>query len=343
MSDQQKSREELIAGYFDDTLSPKEKAYVEEWSKSNQSIFNDYQKTWHFFLLKEQMKRFDANVALSRFNQSCFYNNNRPDNIYFIRRIAAILIIPILLGSLYFSFLYFHNKQTALIQPWQTITTPLGTRTSFTLEDGTKVWLNSGSKLSFPSHFSTNIREVKPYGEVYFDVAPKKTKPFIVNCGKINVKVLGTKFNVLYSPTDRLTKIALAHGKIELFTGDKNSPFPLLQLKPGELATYNQEANNLAIKTDNIEKHIGWINGRLFFEDDPMPVVVDKLERYFNIKLEYKESDWDDFLLNANFKEESLIQIMELMKVSVPLKYDILPREIQTDGSYDKMQIKIYK
>ena len=145
------------------------------------------------------------------------------------------------------------------------------------------VWLNSGTDLSYPSSFSEGTRNVKLLGEAFFDVAKDAKHPFIVNLGKINIEVVGTKFNAVNYEHEGQTEVVLASGKVKLFEKGENNSRLISEMKPGQLAIYLKAGNTISLKNVDIGKYTSWIGGKLIFRDDPMDEVVRKLDRWFNV------------------------------------------------------------
>lgn len=158
---------------------------------------------------------------------------------------------------------------------------PYGKRSQLTLPDGTKVWVNSGSVLEFPSQFETDVRKIKLSGEVYLDVA-KNTKPFIVETDDFGVRVYGTKFNVSAYPNYRQT-VVLEQGSVGVNFADGSET----RMKPRELLAI--EDKQIKKKEENIiiEQFTSWKNGYLYFDNAPMLDVLSQIGRYYNLSFNY--------------------------------------------------------
>lgn len=147
------------------------------------------------------------------------------------------------------------------------------------LSDGTKVWMNSGSELVFPTRFRGDRREVNLKGEAYFEVVSDQEKPFYVETGEIRVRVLGTAFNVMSYQEDARVEIALLRGKVCFDTREE-----VFVLKPGEVATLNRGNGNATVRKGDVEAIIAWTSGRFNFEDVTLSELVIKLERWYGVK-----------------------------------------------------------
>ncbi|MDP4186152.1 MAG: FecR domain-containing protein, partial [Bacteroidota bacterium] len=157
---------------------------------------------------------------------------------------------------------------------------PYGKRMKITLSDGTHIWLNSGSKLLYPPHFSGRTREVYLTGEAYFDVAKNPKNPFHVNTPNVKVIVTGTKFDVSSYNDDKVTRTVLAEGRV---TVKKNQLFAKgVNLVPGEGAFYNKDQKDLNKGKADVSLSTSWVYGYLIFHGEPMSEVLKKISRYYN-------------------------------------------------------------
>ncbi|OPZ29901.1 MAG: fec operon regulator FecR [Bacteroidetes bacterium ADurb.BinA174] len=166
-----------------------------------------------------------------------------------------------------------------------TLIVPYGKRSSLTLADGSKVWLNSGSTLIFPTQFTENNREIHlTSGEMYIEVAPDSQKPFYVHTSDFNVKVYGTKFNVS-AYTDSPQSVVLIEGRVSLQHGNKQETF----LSPNEQAIYADNGTFNKQKV-NVNQFICWKEGYLEFDDTPMEDVLLQIGRYYNLSFNYDKN-----------------------------------------------------
>lgn len=168
------------------------------------------------------------------------------------------------------------NTTTAMNQ----IIIPYGKRSEITLADGTHIWLNSGSQLSYPSEFKTDSREVFLSGEAFFDVMANPTKPFFVITRDVKIKVLGTSFNVSSYNEDNTTQTVLVNGKV---SAGKNKLFAkTIDLTPGERMIFDKINDQLSKEHVNVELYASWVKGYLVFDNVPITEVYKKLGRYYN-------------------------------------------------------------
>ncbi len=160
---------------------------------------------------------------------------------------------------------------------------PYGKRSEIILADGTKIWLNAGSTLSYPVRFTGNSREVYLSGEAFFEVSTDRSKPFYVITGDLRIKVTGTRFNVTSYNNDIVTQAVLVEGRIE---AAKNRLFGRsVELSPGERIVYDRKENKIKKDKVDTELYTSWVNGYLILENEPVEEIFKKLERYYDKKI----------------------------------------------------------
>lgn len=157
---------------------------------------------------------------------------------------------------------------------------PYGKRTNLTLADGSEVWLNSGTQLDFPSEFRGRTREIHVDGEIYIDVVPNKKMPFIVHAQDMQIRVLGTSFNISAYRDDIKKTIVLVEGKVKVERGETQ----LAELLPNEKIDVSE--NRILKETVNTSEYISWKKGILEFNGTPMSEILKKVGRYYNVQFE---------------------------------------------------------
>jgi ferric-dicitrate binding protein FerR (iron transport regulator) len=163
---------------------------------------------------------------------------------------------------------------------------PFGTRTDIILSDGTKVFLNSGSKLEFPPVFKGKSRQVILEGEAYFEVAPDKDKPFYVKTDAFSTKVYGTKFNIQVYKSDDLSNIVLVEGKVSVLpVKEQNSPGILLA--PNQKASIaKNDPTFIVTNVEDTDAYTAWVKGYLTFSNEEISAVLKRVARYYNVEIE---------------------------------------------------------
>lgn len=185
--------------------------------------------------------------------------------------------------------------QKSLVIDTVTITVPRGGEFQLTLEDGTNIWLNSGTKLQFPRHFAEKQREVTLiYGEVYFNVAKDTARPFKLYNTGISLEVLGTEFNVKSYPEEVAVATTLVNGAVSL---DGQT------LKPGQQAVYDKESKNILIRNVDTRLYTSWKEGRFIFKSEPLEIILNQLSRWYNVVFEYEMPELKTIPFSGNVRK----------------------------------------
>jgi len=264
----------------------------------------------------------------------------------YLSRAAAILFIPLLLVSLiYFS----QDRQKPAVQAitdqksvYQKITSPVGNKTRLELADGSIVWLNHGSSLRFPLQFTGQKRTVYLEGEAYFEVKSNPASPFIVKASDLQFMATGTEFNIMAYPDEDVVEATLQSGRISLLKElPDNSDKNLLNLAPGQQAKYypgESRIDHIDVDPDN---YTSWKDGKLVMMNDPMSRIARKLERWFNVDIDFSSEELGYVRYSGTFTNETLAQVLDLMKLATPIDYTVYPRVKNQDGTYAVPRILI--
>lgn len=240
------------------------------------------------------------------------------------------------------------EEKGLLVHQLNVVTTQPGSKTKIQLPDGSVVWLNAGSKLTYSKDFGKDLREVNLTGEAFFDVTKIKEKPFIIHTTSINIKVLGTSFNVKAYPEDKQTETSLIRGSIEVTI--TNRPNDKIILSPSEKLVVE---NNLVVQREkvavmnntsalqqpavaplvlinklkyNVEDstidETQWVNNKLIFRDESFADVAVRMERWYNVSIDIKEPELRKERLNGHFQNETILQALEALKESIPFHFE---------------------
>lgn len=251
--------------------------------------------------------------------------------------VAAAVIIVALLA------LQTNNKQVLKNElAANVVTTRPGSKSKVQLPDGTQVWLNADSKISYKNNFLGDIREVTLSGEAFFDVVKDKTRPFIIHTGSIDLKVLGTAFNVRSYPNEKTTETSLIRGSVEILL--HNNPDKKYILKPNEklvvnnsitkaAGSKNQDENTgqdqqimtlskiLFDKQDSSNIETRWTNDLLDFDGTPFANIVTELERLYKVRFIIKDEKLKQVRFTGVFSNKSLDEVMEALRISGQFQY----------------------
>lgn len=166
---------------------------------------------------------------------------------------------------------------------------PYGKTSEIILPDGTKVFLNAGSRLAYPDLFTGDTREVMLLGEAYFEVKHDAKHPFVVLANDLRIKDLGTRFNVSAYPADGRVETVLTEGKVSIRQTNAGLFTLSTELIPGQMASFDRQTDQIQVKQVDVEDYILWTQGLIKFESVDLSRIVKKLERFYNIRFRFDE------------------------------------------------------
>ena len=211
------------------------------------------------------------------------------------------------------------------------VVVPYGRKSQLMLSDGTKVWLNAGSRLAFPANFPDDKREVWLEGEAYFEVAKDPEKKFLVRVNDLTLQVLGTSFNVSGYGPDKSVETVLVSGSLALVVKN-NSLFGTREviLNPNHKATYSRDAKDINVEeVSDIEMYTAWTSGWLSFSQQSLKDVAVKMERYYNIKISFSERFNSHHLISGKLDlKDSLGTVLDVLSDIVVFKYEITDNQV---------------
>ncbi|MFV0541943.1 MAG: FecR family protein [Aestuariibaculum sp.] len=222
--------------------------------------------------------------------------------------------------------LNYNNKKETNKLIYNELKIPYGKRFEIKLSDGTLVHLNSGSSLKYPASFisSEENRKVFLTGEAFFDVAKNEKQPFIVNNNDLDIKVLGTKFNVSAYPEDNNTDVVLVEGSVKMQSLDNLEKNSLL-LQPGHKGSFNNLEKNLEAKRVNTAIYTSWVNGNVVFRNTPFSNIIKKLERHYNVIIINNNHKLSSQTFNATIEveKESIEDVLFYFNKVYQIDYNI--------------------
>ncbi len=250
------------------------------------------------------------------------------------QRIAAILIVPLILTFLVIE--YFPVSETKMNEiVYAEIQCPLGVRTKFNLPDGTIGFLNSGSTLKYPVDF-VNKRKVDLVGEAFFDVTHDKQHPFIVHTPNLNIKVLGTSFNVIAYKNEYKEEVILNNGRVDI-TSIEGEEITVLQ--PNQKLVLNTQNSKFDKSEVEAIQYVGWTEGKLVFRNEGLKLVAERLGRWYNVEIEIQDTELLKYAFRATFIDEPIEEVLKLLALTAPLSFQEQPRMVIDDNIYEKRKI----
>ncbi len=340
MEDNISKYELLLIKDLEGGLSPEGKQELDKWLRDphNQTLYDQQKKIWISSGDLRKMRALDTKKALRKVEVQLF-GRFAFHWMHTLERVAAILFIPLFLAAAWF----FHdsysicNAENRLV--YNTIEIPSGTKSRLMLPDGTHVWLNAGSSLTYPVVFNGPTRNVELDGEVFFEVTENRNKPFIVSAGDLNIKVLGTSFNCSAYAGDKTIETALVEGSMEISGKKGENKFIL---SSGQLAVYTKKQKAIYKSETNLDKYVAWKSGKLMFRDDPMERVIDKLGRWYGVTFRIEDTELLKYAYSATFSAESLDQVLKMLSLSAPINFEYLSKE-KGNNTSEKQIIRLTK
>lgn len=268
------------------------------------------------------------------------------ENLRFIwQKVAAILFIPLLIGSLlWIRTVPRSQNRTSNEVIYNEVHAAFGTRSKLRLSDSSLVWLNSGSTLRYPVKFENNQRKVFLSGEAYFEVESDESKPFIVETPTLQIRATGTKFNVQEYYAHPVSEVMLLSGKLMVNECNNSSKdnSSISELKPNQFLSYNRDTREKHIINEDVLRYVAWKDGILVFRNDPLERVLAKLSLMFNVEIDLQGDQLKNYRYHATFQDESLEEILKLLRLSAPLNFREIKRSPLPDGSFPKKKVVIF-
>ncbi|MDO5969531.1 DUF4974 domain-containing protein [Flavivirga aquimarina] len=339
--------EHIIAKSFTKVLKKHEQVILNEWigeSSENRDKYDNYKQLWEKSGALITPGIVDVEAALTKTKKRIgeFHHRKR-------RRFYAPAAVITLLISIAFLVKYAINSNVLLKGNeeivFQEVKAAYGTKTKLLLADGTNIWLNSGSTLRFPISFNkAKERRVYLDGEGYFEVAKDESKPFFVNTKKVNVKVHGTSFNVSSYDDYNSMSVALVDGKVSLIQKYQGKQKDIMELKSLDVATCNFEKGTINRSSETkIEKYTSWKDGYMVFYGDSIDYIIKRLERWYNIDIVIEDEELLQYAFTATFRDEPLEQMLDLLGLSSPMEYKIIPSRKLNDNTFSVRKVILSK
>lgn len=301
---------EEIEKYFQEQLSSEETLLLMRQIESDKILKKQFIKYQNFHaLLTLAPHKGDQESARKKHFQFIDNQKKRIKRRLILKVIGYAASIVILIGGTWFTSQYQQNR--LLTKTTNKLYAPAGQRACITLNDGTKIWLNSKSTLIYPAHFTAKERRVTIIGEAYFDVVKNPKKPFIVNAKSLNIKVLGTKFNVYAYPEAEFVQTSLVSGCLKVYPSHEESK--------GVVLHSNQEAiyKNGTIKVGNIQpdENFTWRDGVYYFNKEPFIDIIKKLELYYDVSIIVENPEILNIEYRGKFRQcDGIMDILHIIQ-----------------------------
>ncbi|HHV87168.1 MAG TPA: DUF4974 domain-containing protein [Petrimonas sp.] len=196
--------------------------------------------------------------------------------------------------------------------------TPYGKRSSITFSDGTKAWVNAGSRLIYPAEFSKEKREIYVDGEIYIEVSEDKKRPFVIKTKQMDISVLGTKFNVSAYEGDKVKNVVLLSGSVSISSNTHNKDKEII-LTPNQM--YSDLENSYSVENVDASVYILWAQGLYQFESEELGNIITRLERYYGIKIECDTAIAELKCSGKLDLKDDLNKLLTELSRALPIKY----------------------
>jgi len=320
----------LISKYFNDECTQDEISSVLDWcneSEENKREFIHLKKVWIISDRKndEYISSSAPNIwnnILESISRETPKTYTKRSVIYYAAISAAAAIILIFCLNI-----FINNNTWGGNVEYADFYMPRGERGQLFLPDGTKVWLNSDSKLTFGNDFNSENRTVILDGEAYFDVAKSDKHKFIVKTTSVDVKVHGTAFNVTAYAQTGVVDVSLQRGSVSVYKSGSDTE--LASLVPNQRISINKTSYLADIKSFTDDSDISWTFEELIFEHAPLKEVFSKMGNWYGVNIAVASSPLhQDLKYRFKIKSESLIEILELINKMTPIEYKIDGKEV---------------
>ncbi|NEW83968.1 MAG: FecR family protein [Mariniphaga sp.] len=232
-------------------------------------------------------------------------------------QLAAILVVGLFIGY------FLNSEKKAAIPVYYTSLAPKGSISEMYLPDGTHIYLNSGSEIKYTIDGLEGRREIFLTGEAWFQVAKMIEKPFLVHTPFYDVQVTGTTFNVKAYTTDKEVITTLEEGSVHVQSSKNLKLADETVLKPGEQLVYNKELKNVQIQEVNTKWFTSWKDNKLVFINMSFKDLRILLERKYGVEIEIADQSIIDYHYDGTIKNETIIEVLEILKQTLPIQYHI--------------------
>ncbi|OOG18892.1 hypothetical protein BWD42_02725 [Sphingobacterium sp. CZ-UAM] len=330
--------ETLLLNFINNNLSAEEEENLRNWlleSESNREKARSFCEFYHQIDAYAILESTDTDRAFEKMTSeiSEFRPTRRLNYLHILQRAAAILFVPLLLVQLY----QWYSRSEAVT--WVTMRTNPGMVASIQLPDSTTVWLNANTVISYPQRF-TKERLVKLDGEAFFDVTKNPKKKFSVQtAANAVVEVLGTRFNVDAYHTDSTVRTTLEEGRVQFKYQSDTGPKSLL-LEPSQTVVYNKKNRSIVPNELNEKTLTSWKDNQIVLNNTSLTELLTIISKRFNVKFNLKSQKLNDERLTGVFDSQQLITVLEHIKISSQIQYNIVNDGSKTDGS---ITVELYK
>jgi len=295
----------LLIRLFSGDANPEEKKVISDWleqSAENKKLYSDLREIWLSSGMQSNADEYDLEKAIQKFRSQTKETQSNPARSIKFRQILKYAAMLILTFALPFSY-YLGRNTHSTNNSMTTIACAYGDKSSVELPDGSHVWLNSGSKLSFNSDFGKG-RDVELEGEAFFEVAKDKHRPFHVKTTDITIEVLGTKFNLKAYPDEKAVSTTLVEGSVKIA-----SKYQQQVMTPDQKLTFDKDSREMTVqKIADTSVETDWKDGRFVFRNETLAELKPRLERWFDVDIVFGDEHVKNRRFTGVLGRESILE-----------------------------------
>lgn len=322
--------DQLIAGFLSNKISDNELKELRQWlaeSAEHVRYFEEQREIWFAAVAADPSLKFDTERAFKTFRDTIMQQSASPRSVFRKHpafRVAASVAILVVFSLLVFQW---GERSSSRYLSDVMVEAPQGSRTRLLLNDGSVVWLNAGSRLTYSSRFGVSDRDIHLEGEGYFEVRKNAKLPFRVHSDELVVTVLGTRFNYCNFPDDEEASVTLLEGKVSYTTGSEEQEKLLV---PDQKVVLNKQSGLAQVVDVKANRSAEWTRGFLCFEDDLLPDIARRLERSYNVNIIIVDDTLDTYRFYGDFRrtEQSIEDVLEMLSSTNKLTYQIQGKDI---------------
>lgn len=337
---------ELVIKFFAGEISDSEMEILKSWlskSSENRKIFDQVNELWRETSIQTNKDHFYVDLAWNFISSKYNFSRNKHKRVTVMRQktirllaAAASVALLVLSGSLGLwvkarqSFLHFSGASTI-------VSTNFGDKAKIFLPDSSEVILNSGSNIQYDGGYNQKDRIVRLNGEAFFIVRTNPDKPFTVKLDEMVLYATGTRFNVLSYDNENRVETTLEDGELKVLIEGENP----INLKSGQQVSYSKQLEKVKILDVNAETYSSWIENKLQLNDTPFEEALRKIARKYNVTFEISNKELLDLKYTATYIDESIEEVMEMLRMILPITYKIHYRATVNNKEYLKPKIVI--
>lgn len=338
----------LIIKFFAGEISDSEMILLKSWldlDPENRRIFNEENELWQEASVQSKLEHYKTDTAWINISSRLGIGKNNCGSITIISKnnfriliAAATVACLVAIGGL---SLWITGKTSfqQIVTASTKVATNEGEKAHIFLADSTEIILNSGSTIQYNGNYNIKDRIVKFTGEAFFDVSTNPEKPFVVKLDQMSISATGTRFNVFSYCNEDWVETTLEEGVIQVSIKGKEP----INVKSGQQVVYFVRSKKVLVRDVTTDTYTSWKENKLRFNDTPFEEVLRRIGRKYNVKFEITNRDLLNLKYTATFIDESIEEVMHMLKTVSPITYKIYNRTSINDKQYLKPRIVVGK